>query len=226
MNKKKKNILIKKMNIEKERTGSLIQRERNTTNNNIHNYNNFTNSSIKSKNYFHINNNKSVINHNNKRHKKESSKESRNIPKGLHKHFNQSFNEYLFDNKLLNTLNNIDKNNISKNNLEINNSNHSNVIKIERNKRSSQDNSFIFSNDYEAIKKYMNINAIKSNQRDYNKSYLVRNDPYGNINKDYFKTINNNNSDNFKARLFKNNVKNSTKKHNHKKNEKVNNSII
>ncbi len=227
-NKKKKDILIKKINIEKERTSSLIKRPKNTTCNNIStHYNNFTNSVIKSKNVFPLNSNKSTVNYNFNNQKKETSRDSRNVSGGHNKHhFNKSFNESIINKKLLFPMINRNKH-INKNNIDKNSSYHSSLIKTERSKKSSQDNSLNISSNFEMFKKYMNDKSAKSGQKDFNKNILITNDLYGNINKDYYNTINDNYK-NFKVNILNNNFyrKHSNKKYKNKKYEITNNSVI
>ena len=179
--KKKKIILNKNSNIEKERTSSLIQRQKNpkTTSEatNLNNFHDFVNYKLKSKNIF-SSNNKSAIGHNIKKLKKDSLGGSRNYSKGFNKHFNNSFNESLIDKKYLKTIVNTD-NNISKNN---------NSIILKANEREELD----ISNDYMIINKKTDAKINKGNKK------IIKNfelSGHKNIyNRNIFNTINSENT--------------------------------
>ena len=179
--KKKKIILNKNSNIEKERTSSLIQRQKNSKTTleatNLNNFHDFVNYKLKSKNIF-SSNNKSAIGHNIKKLKKDSLGGSRNYSKGFNKHFNNSFNESLIDKKYLKTIVNTD-NNISKNN---------NSIILKANEREELD----ISNDYMIINKKTDAKINKGNKK------IIKNfelSGHKNIyNRNIFNTINSENT--------------------------------
>ena len=214
--KKKKIILNKNSNIEKERTSSLIQRQKNskTTSEttNLNNFHDFVNYKLKSKNIF-SSNNKSAIGHNIKKLKKDSLGGSRNYSKGLNKHFNNSFNESLIDKKYLNTIVNTD-NYISKNN---------NSIILRTNQRDELD----ISNDYMIINKKTDAKENKDNKK------VIKNfdlSGHKNIyNRNHFNTINSENT-NYKAKIInrKNNSTGKRKIYNkkHEKGFNINNLVV
>ena len=187
--KKKKIILNKNSNIEKERTSSLIQRQKNskTTSEatNLNNFHDFVNYKLKSKNLF-SSNNKSAIGHNIKKLKKNSLGGSRNYSKGLNKHFNNSFNESLIDKKYLNTIVNTD-NNISKNNNSI-------ILRTNEREREELD----ISNDYMIINKKTDAKENKGNKKVI-KNFELSGQKYI-YNRNHYNTINSENT-NYKAKI-------------------------
>jgi hypothetical protein len=187
--KKKKIILNKNSNIEKERTSSLIQRQKNskTTSEatNLNNFHDFVNYKLKSKNLF-SSNNKSAIGHNIKKLKKNSLGGSRNYSKGLNKHFNNSFNESLIDKKYLNTIVNTD-NNISKNNNSI-------ILRTNEREREELD----ISNDYMIINKKTDAKENKGNKKVI-KNFELSGHKYI-YNRNHYNTINSENT-NYKAKI-------------------------
>ena len=212
------------INIEKERTSSLIQRHKNNITNSK-NYNPFLNGKLKSKEIFLDNNNKSAIGHNLKKRKMDLSTESRNYTKGLNRHFNNSFNDSLIDKKFLNTMVNIEK--IPKHNYESNNQ--SNIMNTIDNDKLD------ISNDYTTIGQNSNIKEIKDIKNNKKNENTVKRfvDLHGNKksgSKNYYNTINNEYSNNKQKKIVQNTTnsavkrKNSYKKFNNKKHNKVFNS--
>ena len=236
-NKKKKNKIFnlekdkklnrdsKIINIEKERTSSLIQRQKNSiTSSKYPNFNQLINTKLKSKNIFLNDNNKSALGHNLKKRKMDLSTESRNYSKGLSRHFNNSFNESLIDKKYLNTMVNIEK--IPKNNYESNNQ--SNIMNTIDNEKLD------ISNDYTTIGKNSNTKGVKDIKNSKNENAVKRlSDIPGNKiigSKNYYNTVNNEYSNNKQKKIVQNTTnsavkrKNSYKKFNNKKHNKVFNS--
>jgi hypothetical protein len=194
--KKKINLINNKIiPIEKERTSSLIPRQKNNkinNNNNIENnssnYYNFVKLRLKSKNNISSSNNKSAIGGNLKRIKKNSIGGSRNHSKGLYKHFNKSFNESLIDKKYLSTMVNIEKN-TDKNNLE---NNQSSILKTQGNDKLD------ISNDYMIINKKTDAKENKGNKKVI-KNFELSGHKYI-YNRNHYNTINSENT-NYKAKI-------------------------
>lgn len=210
-------------NIEKERTSSVIQRQKNTKINNIktnfNNYNNLTNKKLKSKNVFSSKINKSLMSHNNKKYKKDHmSRESRNYSRGLNKHFNNSFIDSLIDNKYLKTMINTDRSN-QKNNFE---HNHSMMMRTIDNDKIK---TFDISKDYVTITKISNTKDKKENKNMNDRGMRVDLSGQKNISSKFYYNTVGNEFGNFKIK--KNNLNNSDmrRKASNKKYDNKNKSI-
>jgi hypothetical protein len=210
-------------NIEKERTSSVIQRQKNAKINNIktnfNNYNNLTNKKLNSKNVFSSKINKSLLSHNKKKYKKDHmSRESRNYSRGLNKHFNNSFIDSLIDNKYLKTMINTDRSN-QKNNFE---HNHSMMMRTIDNEKIK---TFDISKDYITITKISNTKDRKENKNMNDRGMRVDLSGQKNISSKFYNNTSGNEFGNFKVKKNNLNISDMKRKASNKKYDNKNKSI-